>query len=132
VDLHVIRVAAVVLAIAGAAPAPSLAEPALSASQWSIVELGGKRVRGIATLNFTRLRWLGLETPCGAFWGWYRQSGPALKIHVTRQRYAPGPLCQGIDYQLLLGRVRSYQAEGDGLVFANEQGKIIARLARTK
>ena len=133
--LRMMRLAAVVLVLAGAAPAASAAEPRLAAGQWNILELGGKRIRGTATMNFTRLRWLGIKTPCGPLWGWYSQSGPTLKIHIpgsTRYVVGDGSPCHGLDYRSLLGRVRSYQADGDGLTFANEEGKVIARLARAK
>ena len=133
--LRMMRLAAVALVLAGAAPAASAAEPGLAAGQWTILELGGKRIRGTATMNFTRLRWLGINTPCGSLWGWYRQSGSALSIHVagdTRFTMDNGSPCHGLDYRSLLGRVRSYEADGDGLTFANEEGKVIARLARAK
>jgi hypothetical protein len=97
--------------------------------------MDGKLVQGPVTMNFTRLRWLGVQTPCGPVSGWYRHAGAVLTIHIVgraRHEIGNGSPCRGIDYQLLLGRVRSYKAEGNGLVFLNAQGKSVARLTRKK
>ena len=48
------------------------AEPSLTSGQWSIVEMDGKPIQGAATMDFTRLRWLSVQTPCGPVSGWYR------------------------------------------------------------
>jgi hypothetical protein len=128
------RIAASLLAMVALAAAAA-ADPGLTTGEWTIVEMGGKRLRAPATINFTRVRWLGANTACGALWGWYRQSGASLKIHIPgRARYAAGSgsPCHGIDFQLLLGRVRSFKADGDGLVFLNGQEKTVARLTRKK
>jgi len=98
------------LALAALAPAAHSAEPSLTAGQWSIVEMDGKPIQGPATMDFTRLRWLSVQTPCGPVSGWYRHSGAVLTIHITgRARHELGysSPCRGIDYQLLLGRARS-------------------------
>ena len=90
-------------------------------------------MQATATTNFTRLRWLGVQTPCGPLSGWYRHSGVSLRIHIIgRARYgiAHGSPCRGIDYQVLLGRVRSYKVEGDGVVLLNARGRAVARLAK--
>jgi hypothetical protein len=132
--VHTLTVPALLLA-AALSPAASAAEPDLTTGQWSIVEMDGKRIQGPATMNLTRLRWLGVQTPCGPVSGWYRHSGAALTIHIigrARLQIGHGSPCRGIDYQLLLGRVRGYKAEGDNLVFLNAQGKSVARLTRKK
>jgi hypothetical protein len=62
-------------------------------------------------------------------------SGAVLPIHIAgraRHRLGYGSPCHGIDYQLLLGRVRSYKVEGDDLVFLNDPEKPVARLTRSK
>lgn len=132
---NVMRSAAALLTTAMLAGTPLAAEPSLVAGQWSIVEMGGKRMRAPATINFTRVRWLGLNTPCGPLWGWYRRSDTTLRIHVTgttRFQYSSGSPCHGIDYRVQLGRVRSYSVEADSLVLLNQEGKAIARLERTR
>jgi hypothetical protein len=60
------------LALAALAPAASATEPNLTSGQWSIVEMDGKAIQGPATMDFTRLRWLSVQTPCGPVSGWYR------------------------------------------------------------
>jgi hypothetical protein len=60
------------LALAALAPAAHAAEPSLTSGQWSIVEMDGKPIQGPATMDFTRLRWLSVQTPCGPVSGWYR------------------------------------------------------------
>jgi hypothetical protein len=114
-------------------PTALATDPSLTTGQWSIVEMEGKRLRAPATISFTRVRWLGANTACGALSGWYRHSGTSLRIHITgsgRFQATHGSPCQGIDYQLLLGRVRSYKADGDGLVFLGQDDKPIARLIK--
>ena len=94
---------------------------------------GGQAPPAPATIDFTRVRWLGANTACGPLSGWYRHSGTSLRIHITgsgRFQATRGSPCQGIDYQLLLGRVRSYKADGDGLVFLGQDDKPIARLIK--
>lgn len=94
--------------------------------------MGGKRVRAPATINFTRIRWLGLNTACGPLWGWYRRSGTMLRIHITgsgRFQAGSGSPCNGVDYRIQLGRVRSYSAAPDSLLLLDQEGKAIARLA---
>jgi heat shock protein HslJ len=116
-------------------PAALAAEPSLTSGQWTIVEMDGKPIQGTATMDFTRLRWLSVQTPCGPVSGWYRHSGAVLTIHITgkaRHELGYGSPCHGIDYQLLLGRVRSYKVEGDDLVLLNEQEKAVAKLTRGK
>jgi hypothetical protein len=124
------------LLLAGiAAPTAYAAQPYLTTGQWTIVEMGGKRARTPATINFTRVRWLGLETSCGPLWGWYRWSGTSLRIHISgrgRLDVSSGSPCQGIDYRLLLGRVRSFSHETDQLVFLSQDGKPVARLVQKK
>lgn len=133
--MRYIVASAALLVLAATASDAQAAEPDLTAAQWSIAEIGGKRLRSPATINFTRVRWLGLNTSCGAVWGWYRRSGADLRIHITGQgRYqglSASP-CQGIDYRLLLGRVRSFSQESDKLTFLGTDGKPIARLVRKK
>ena len=105
----VLRLAAVWL-VAGTALSAHAAEPNLTTGQWSIVEMGGKPLRTPATINFTRARWLGLNTSCGPLWGWYTRSGAALRIHIAgrgRFQAQSGSPCQGVDYHLLLGRIQS-------------------------
>lgn len=129
------RMLQALVAAAAFVAAAHAAEPSLTAHQWSILEMDGKRVRAPATVSFTRVRWLGVGTPCGSLWGWYRQSGTALKMHIagrTRYQLGYGSPCRGIDYQLLLGRVRSFTLEGDRLVLWGDGGKAVARLARTQ
>lgn len=124
---------ALFLVAAMAAPAAYAAQPDLTTGQWSIVEMGGRRLRTPATINFTRVRWLGLNTSCGPLWGWYRSSGTSLRIHISgraRSEVSSGSPCQGIDYRLLLGRVRSFSQESDRLVFLGEDGKPVARLVQ--
>ena len=58
--------------VAQLALAAHAAEPSLTAGQWSIVEMDGKPIQGPATMDFTRLRWLSVQTPCGPVSGWYR------------------------------------------------------------
>ena len=106
------------------------ADPSLTSVQWTVVEMDGKPIQGAATMDFTRLRWLSVQTPCGPVSGWYRRSGTVLTIYITgraRHELGYGSPCHGIDYQLLLGRVRSYKAEGDNLVLLNEQEKPISQ-----
>jgi hypothetical protein len=113
----------------------SAAEPSLTTGQWSIVEMGGKRLRTPATINFTRVRSLGLNTSCGPMWGWYRWSGSTLRIHIPgkgRYEAGSGSPCQGIDYRVLLGRVRSFNLDGDRLTFLSDDGKPVARLMQKK
>jgi hypothetical protein len=117
------------------APAAAAAQSDLTTGHWSIVEMDGKRLRSPATINFTRVRWLSLNTSCGALWGWYRQSGTSLRIHIAGAgRYATssGSPCQGIDYRLLLGRVRSFGQESDKLTLLSKDGRPIARLIPKK
>jgi len=93
----------------------------------------GKPIGSTATINFTRVRWLSAKTPCGALWGWYRQSGSALSIHIAgrgRWQTSYGSPCRGIDYQLLLGRVRSFTLEADRLLLRTGSGQAIAILMR--
>jgi hypothetical protein len=109
------------------------AEPGLTTGPWSIVEMGGKPIRPAATINFRRIRWLGVKTPCGTLWGWYRQSASALNIHIAgRGRWGIdyGSPCRGIDYQLLLGRVRSFTLDADRLLLRTGSGQTIAILMR--
>ena len=123
------------LATIAASAVAHAAEPSLTAGGWSVVEMAGKRLRTPATIDFTRVRWLDIKTACGPLWGWYRQSGASLKIHIpgqTRYVVGSGSPCRGIDFRLLLGRVRSYEAEADSLVLLNDAGKAVARLARRK
>jgi hypothetical protein len=123
------------LALIALTPAVHAADPSLTSGQWTIVETDGKPIQGPATMDFTRLRWLSVQTPCGPVSGWYRHSGAVLTIHITgraRHELGYGSPCHGIDYQLLLGRVRSYKVEGDNLVFLNEQEKAVAKLTRSK
>jgi hypothetical protein len=130
-----LRTAAALLATAALTPAALAADPSLTAGEWSIVEMDGKRVPTPATMNFTRVRWLGLQTPCGPLSGWYRHSGTTLNIHIAgRARHEIGyrSSCQGIDYQLLLGRVRTYKADGDSLVLLGQGDKPVARLIKKK
>jgi hypothetical protein len=132
---NVLPIAAALLAAVAATSTAFAAEPNLTANLWSIVEMEGKRVPAPATINFTRVRWLGVQTPCGALSGWYRRSGTTLSIHIAgRARHEIGyrSSCQGIDYQLLLGRVRSYKTDGDSLVFLGQDDKPIARLSKKK
>ena len=134
-----VRFAAALLATIVSSWPPGAADPSLTAGltagRWDIVEMSGKRVQPPATLNFTRVRWLGLNTACGPSWGWYRLSGATLRIHITgngRFQAGSAPQCRGVDYQLLLGRVRSFDRDGDRLTFLNSDGKAIARLMQTK
>jgi hypothetical protein len=123
------------LALAVATAAAVAAEPSLIANPWSIVEMEGKRLRTPATITFTRIRWLGMNTACGPLSGWYRQSGAKLRIHIigdTLYSASYGSPCHGIDYQLLLGRVRTTQADGGGLLLLGKDDKPIARLIEKK
>ena len=120
------------LAVATAAVA---AEPDLTANRWSIVEMDGKRVGKPATITFTRIRWLGMNTACGPLSGWYRRSGTTLRIHIIGDALYSGSYgspCDGIDYQLLLGRVRTCQADGGGFILLGKDDKPIARLVEKK
>lgn len=129
------RMAAALLMLAALTPAAHAAEPSLTSGQWTIVEMDGKPIQGPATMDFTRLRWLSVQTPCGPVSGWYRHSGTVLTIHITgraRHELGYGSPCHGIDYQLLLGRVRSYKVDADDLVFLNDQEKAVAKLTRSK
>jgi hypothetical protein len=111
------------------------AQPDLTTGHWSIVEIGGKRLRSLPTINFTRVRWLGLNTSCGPLWGWYRRWGANLRIHLpggSRYQTGSGSPCQGIDFRLLLGRVRTFTQEGDKFTFLGADGKPIARLMAKK
>ena len=129
------RATAALMAAIAVASTAFAAEPSLTASHWSIVEMDGKRVRTPATINFTRIRWLGMNTVCGPLSGWYRQSGVKLRIHIigdTLYSASYGSPCQGIDDQLPLGRVRTYQTDGDSLVFLGQDDKPIARLIKKK
>ena len=128
-----IGAAAVVLVAMVLAAIAHAAEPNLTTGQWRIVEIGGKRVRVPSTMNFTRVGWLGVKTPCGPLWGWYRRSGTAIKIHIVgtgRREIAFGSPCQGTDYQLLLGRVRCFAVEDHRLVFRSDSGRALVRLER--
>ena len=130
-----VRLAAALLAAVAMTPAALAADPSLTAGEWSIIEMEGKPVPTPATINFTRVRWLGVQTSCGPLSGWYRRSGGTLSIHIAgRARHEIGyrSSCQGIDYQLLLGRVRTYKADGDSLVFLGQDDKPIARLSKKK
>jgi hypothetical protein len=130
----ILRLAAVWL-VAGTALSAHAAEPNLTTGQWSIVEMGGKPLRPPATINFTRARWLGLNTSCGPLWGWYRRSGTALRIHIAgrgRFQAQSGSPCRGIDYHLLLERVRSFSQESDALALLSSDGRPIARLVPKK
>jgi heat shock protein HslJ len=134
VDLLTVRAVAVLLATSTMTPAALAAEPSLTSSQWSIVQMDGKPIQGTATMDFTRLRWLSVQTPCGPVSGCYRHSGAVLTIHITgraRHELGYGSPCRGIDYQLLLGRVRTYKVEGNNLLFSNEQEKAVAKLTRS-
>lgn len=58
-----------------------------------------------------------------------------LSIHIAgkaRRDIGSGPLCRGLDYQLLLGRVRSFTLEDDRLLLRNAAGMTIARLMRNR
>jgi hypothetical protein len=111
------------------------AEPGLTTSYWSLVELNGRPIRGEAIVNFTRVGWMGVNTPCGPLWGWYRQSGMDLSIQIAgggRWQMDPGSPCHGVDYRLLLARVRSFTLESDRLVLRTATGGAIARLVRKR
>jgi hypothetical protein len=111
--------------------AASAAEPDLATGKWRMVEIGGQHPRAPATVNFTRVRWLGINTSCGPLWGWYRRSGTTLRIHIPgkgRHEGSSGSPCQGVDYRLLLGRVRSFRQETDGFALLGQDGMPIARL----
>jgi hypothetical protein len=129
------RLAPALAALLAVAAAPLAAQPDLTTGEWNILEIGGKRPRSPATINFTRARWLGLNTNCGAAWGWYRRSGEDLRIHVTGRGRHQGPTaspCQGIDYRLLLGRVRTFGHQSDQLMLFGDGGAPVARLALKK
>ena len=129
------RATAALLALVAATATAFAAEPSLTANLWSIVEMDGKRVGKPATIRFTRIRWLGMNTACGPLSGWYRRSGSTLRIHIigdTLYSGSYGSPCQGIDYQLLLGRVRTYQADGGGFILLGTDDKPIARLIEKK
>lgn len=128
-------VAAASMTLAASTAATIAAEPDLATGKWSIVEIGGKRLRIPATINFTRIRWLGLNTSCGPLWGWYRLSGATLRIHLPgegRYQTRSGSPCQGVDYRVLLGRVRSFSLEGDRVTFLGSDGRPVARLVHKK
>ena len=78
------------------------ADPSLTSVQWTVVEMDGKPIQGAATMDFTRLRWLSVQTPCEPVSGWYRRSGTVLTIYITgraRHELGYGSPCHGIDYQ---------------------------------
>jgi hypothetical protein len=118
--------------VPAAAQAP---ERGLTRGSWSMVEIGGKPVRPPATAGFTRVGWLSVRTPCGPLWGWYRQSDSALNIRIAgrgRWQAGSGSPCRGIDYQLQLGRVRSFTLAADRLVLTGGDGGAIAILVRQR
>jgi hypothetical protein len=125
-------VAVVALLAAAGTGAVHASEPNLTTGSWSLVELNGRPIRGEATVNFTRIGWIGVKTPCGPLWGWYRQSTAALSIQIAGggRWQGTGSPCHGLDYRLLLGRVRSFTLEGDRLLFRNAAGGALARLVR--